>query len=77
LELAGQKGEGLVVCMRNTGYEVSLETGKVYVVLPDPKARRYGRLRVIDDSGEDYLFPSDYFLPVEMSKPAATLVAAA
>src|SRR5260370_27503635 len=46
-----------VICVDNSGYEVSLERRKIYVSLPDPKAARLGQLRVIDESGEDYLYP--------------------
>ena len=50
------------VCVRNTGNEASLELRKLYQVLPDPDASKDGMLRVIDESGEDYLFPSSYFV---------------
>jgi len=69
--------QSFVACIRNDGYEVSLDIGKVYVVLPDAKAAKYGRIRVIDESGEDYLFPIEYFLPVELSKPAKEAASAA
>src|SRR3989338_316316 len=52
------------VCIDNTEYEVSLERGKIYEVLPDPTGAEHGYLRVIDDSGEDYLFDSDRFFPI-------------
>jgi hypothetical protein len=48
------------VCIRNNGCE-DLQLQKVYSVLPDEKADRVGYLRVIDDSGEDYLYPAEYF----------------
>ena len=44
------------VCVRNEGYEASLERNKIYRVLPDREAEREGDLRIIDESGEDYLF---------------------
>jgi hypothetical protein len=44
-----------VVCLKNKGYEVSLEPRKIYQVLPDPDAARHRQLRVIDESGDDYL----------------------
>ena len=50
------------VCVRNTGNEASLELRKLYQVLPDPDANKDGMLRVIDESGEDYLFPSSFFV---------------
>lgn len=57
------------VCIRNAGYEASLERNKIYVVLPDEAAEREGDLRVVDESGEDYLFAADRFVAVEV--PAA------
>jgi putative heme iron utilization protein len=58
-----------VVCVRNDGYEASLERNKIYAVVPDRKAEREGELRVIDESGEDYLFSADRFVKIEV--PAA------
>jgi hypothetical protein len=52
------------VCIRNDGSE-NLEPGKTYQVLPDGAATADGYIRVIDESGEDYLYPQDYFLPIE------------
>lgn len=49
------------VCKRNEGYSASLELGRAYKVLPDPKAAEHGLLRVVDESGEDYLYPQEYF----------------
>ena len=57
------------VCIENAGYEASLERNKIYVVLPDEAAEREGDLRVVDESGEDYLFAADRFVAVEV--PAA------
>ena len=57
------------VCVRNDGYEASLERNKIYAVLPDEDAERDGDLRVIDESGEDYLFSADRFVAIEV--PAA------
>ncbi len=54
----------LVVCLDNTGHELALERRKIYVALPDAKAERLGHIRVIDESGEDYLFPKECFAPV-------------
>jgi hypothetical protein len=53
----------LVLCLRNKGYEVSLERRKIYQVLPDRDAATHGQLRVIDESGEDYLYPAAFFAP--------------
>ncbi len=50
------------VCVRNTGNEASLELRKLYEVVADPDAAKDGMLRVVDESGEDYLFPASYFV---------------
>jgi hypothetical protein len=52
----------LFICLDNDGYEVSLERRKIYIALPDTKAERAGYLRIIDESGEDYLFPAERFI---------------
>ncbi len=54
------------VCVRNEGYEASLERNKIYAVLPDEDAERDGDLRVVDESGEDYLFSADRFVAIEL-----------
>jgi hypothetical protein len=62
-----------VVCVANEGNEVSLQLWKIYKPLPDSDARSEGFLRVVDESGEDYLFPEENFvsieLPNEVKKP--------
>ena len=55
-----------VVCIRNTGYEVSLELHKIYRVIPDKDAKADGDLRIVDESGEDYLFPASLFAAIEV-----------
>jgi hypothetical protein len=59
-----------VVCINNADYPVSLELRKIYRVLTDARATKHGLMRVIDESGEDYLYPADYFAPVKL--PSAT-----
>jgi len=54
------------ICIDNSEYPASLELHKIYRVIPDDDAERNGDLRVIDESGEDYLFPSEYFVLVEL-----------
>jgi hypothetical protein len=58
--------KGLVVCINNEGYSVSLERRKLYVAMPDAEATKHGQLRVIDESGEDYLYPQEFFVAVEL-----------
>jgi hypothetical protein len=55
-----------VLCLRNAGYEVSLERRKIYQALPDRAAAAHQQVRVIDESGEDYLFPASYFVPIKL-----------
>lgn len=54
------------VCVNNAQYPASLELHKIYRVLPDLEAAREGRLRVVDEDGEDYLYPADWFVPVQV-----------
>lgn len=58
--------KGLVICVKNDGYDVSLERRKLYVSIADPVANKHGQLRVVDESGEDYLYPREFFVPVEL-----------
>lgn len=57
-----------LVCVKNDGYEASLELRKLYEVIPDEEAKRHQQVRIIDESEEDYLFPADYFAPVRLLK---------
>ncbi|MGH8315184.1 MAG: hypothetical protein ACRETU_08540 [Steroidobacterales bacterium] len=61
--------KGLVICVKNEGYSVSLERRKLYIALPDAEATKHGQLRVIDESGEDYLYPQEFFVFVELPQP--------
>mgnify|MGYP005856194393 CR=1 FL=1 len=54
------------ICVDNREYPASLELHKIYRVLVDKDAQADGDMRIIDESGEDYLFPSDYFVPIEL-----------
>ncbi|HQR49320.1 MAG TPA: hypothetical protein PL152_08280 [Steroidobacteraceae bacterium] len=59
----------LVVCLDNSGYEVSLERRKIYVSVPDGRAEKRRQIRVIDESGEDYLYPQEYFVAIALPQP--------
>jgi len=63
-----EKETRFAVCVNNTEYPASLELHKIYRVLPDEDAEVDGDMRVIDESGEDYLYPADYFVMVELPK---------
>ena len=67
----------LALCLRNKGYEVSLERRKVYQVIPDREAARHGQLRVIDESGEDYLYPATFFALIRLPRTIRRRVLAA
>ncbi len=56
-----------LLCVENEGYEASLEVRKLYEKLPDKEAERHNQVRIIDESGEDYLYPSSFFAPVRLS----------
>ena len=59
-----------VICVRNDGYPASLERRKIYEAIADPAAKKHAQIRVIDESGDDYLYPAAYFVAVDL--PAAT-----
>lgn len=63
------------VCVRNEECE-DLEVRKIYQILPDKQAARDGYLRVVDESGEDYLYPEAYFVPVRLPQQARRAVLA-
>jgi hypothetical protein len=63
-----------LVCIKNKEYPASLELRKLYQVIPDPHAAEHHRLRVIDESGEDYLYPESYFVPVSLPKSVRSVV---
>ena len=71
-----EKG-GVVVCVNNKNYQASLEPRKIYQAIPDSGAARHRLLRVIDESGEDYIYPRDFFLPIELPKAVERAVFAA
>jgi hypothetical protein len=62
--------KNFVVCISNKGYSASLELRKLYQVVPDEQAAKLGQIRVVDESGQDYLYPEQYFAPVQL--PQAT-----
>jgi hypothetical protein len=64
-----------VVCVNNVGYEVSLEPRKLYQILPDPEAAKHHQVRIIDESGEDYLYPEGLFVDVPLPEWVAEQVA--
>lgn len=55
-----------VLCLSNRGYDASLVVRRLYELVPDPEAAKRGLLRVVDESGEDYLFPRDLFAVLDL-----------
>ena len=63
-----------VVCVKNKDYPASLELRKLYQVVADETAANLHQIRVIDESGEDYLYPEEYFVPVQLPQSAEKAV---
>lgn len=61
-----QETKHFAICICNEGYEVSLEKRKLYEVLADSDAAMHHQIRIIDESGEDYLYPQDYFINIAL-----------
>lgn len=57
-----------VICLNNKGHEVSLERWKIYEMIKDSKAEAHNMIRIVDESSEDYLYPSDFFEPIELPR---------
>ncbi|MBI2908671.1 MAG: hypothetical protein HYX92_13600 [Chloroflexi bacterium] len=55
-----------LLCVDNRGYEASLELRKLYETIPDKETERHHQVRIIDESGEDYLYPAEFFAPVRL-----------
>ncbi|PSR19804.1 hypothetical protein C8255_00045 [filamentous cyanobacterium CCP3] len=66
-----------VVCIQNQDYPASLEIRKLYQVLDDEQARQHRMIRIVDESGEDYLYPDSYFIDIEVPEMIHQLFAMA
>lgn len=66
-----------VICVKNDGYEASLEVRKLYATISDGDASAHGQTRVVDESGEDYLYPAEYFVAVELPADVEATVSGA
>ena len=62
----GRARKQFVLCLSNRGFRDALIPRRLYLQLPDEKASRHGLVRVVDESGEDYLFPTQLFAPIEL-----------
>ncbi len=60
------KAKQFAVCIKNEGAEESLDLRKIYEILEDPAAEKRNYVRVIDEEGEDYLYPKAWFLPLDL-----------
>ncbi len=69
--------EQYFVCVSNEGYAASLQVRTIYRGVTDAEAESLGMLRVVDESGEDYLFPTSLFVPIKVPKEAAKVFAGA
>jgi len=69
------KMDRFAICVNNDGYPASLELRKVYQIIPDEAAYTRGFIRVVDESGEDYLYSKDSFVPVENPQSAQSVFA--
>ncbi|MGD0334249.1 MAG: hypothetical protein ABSA90_13485 [Xanthobacteraceae bacterium] len=67
----------LVVCVKNEGYSASLEKRKLYVALRDQAAEKHGLIRIVDESGDDYLHPKLFFRPIALPQAVKRAVLAA
>ena len=66
-----------VLCVRNDGYPASLLVRRLYVHVPDRAAAARGLVRVIDESGEDYLYPEALFVPIALPRPISRAIQSA
>ena len=69
MEKSKKNVSNFVVCINNSDYPASLELHKIYRVIVDKEAEEEGDIRIIDESGEDYLYPSSYFVPIQVPQP--------
>ena len=75
--MAKAQTKHLVVCVGNEGYRASLERRKIYVALPDIAAAKHGLLRIVDESGEDYLYPKTFFRSIALPQAVRKAIMAA
>lgn len=75
--MAKSSSRQLVVCVNNEGYAASLEKRKIYVVVRDTAAEKHDLLRILDESGEDYLYPKTLFRAIALPRSVKQAVLAA
>ncbi len=75
--MAKSPSKQFVVCIDNAGYAASLERRKIYLALPDRAAEKHGLARIVDESGDDYLYPKAFFRPIALPQALKKAVLAA
>lgn len=75
--MSKSQAKQLVVCVSNEGYPASLERRKIYIALPDGDAEKHDLVRIVDESGEDYLYPKAFFRPIALPDGVRKAVLAA
>jgi hypothetical protein len=75
--MAKSQARKLVVCINNDGFPASLEKRKIYVALRDAGAEKHGLLKIIDESGDDYLYPKAFFRSIALPQSVKKAVLAA
>ena len=75
--MAKAQAKQLVVCVNNDGYLASLERRKIYVALRDGDAEKHGLIRIVDESGDDYLYPKAFFRAIALPQAVRKAVLAA
>lgn len=75
--MAKSSSKQLVVCIDNEGHAASLEKRKIYLALADRGAEKHGLVRIVDESGEDYLYPKAFFRPIALPQAVKKAVLAA
>jgi hypothetical protein len=75
--MASSESKRLVVCISNEGFPAALEKRKIYVATDDPASEAHGLIRIIDESGDDYLYPSTLFHPISVPERLRKMLLAA
>jgi hypothetical protein len=68
--MAKKKRDRFLLCVRNDEYPASLELRKVYRAIPDDNADARQFVRIVDESGEDYIYPANYFIAIDLPQSA-------
>jgi hypothetical protein len=75
--MALSRSKQFVVCINNEGFQASLERRKIYVAVPDASAEKHDLIRIVDESGEDYLYPQALFRTISVPESLKKLLSAA